>query len=140
VEPRPHPRGAPPPAPPLCPPPRPPGAAGGGGPRCVPWGGGLGGGGRGGPPPAGCPPPPPLAATSRDTVETALPTRAAITVNDSPPCRPRVISSRSARVSRPGPGTQPSSRTGRREPSRPISATVCYTPATSCPISRTDQP
>jgi len=50
---------------------------------------------------------PPLAATSRDTVEVALPSRAAITVNDWPACRPRVISFRSASVSHPGSGTHP---------------------------------
>jgi hypothetical protein len=66
---------------------------------------------------------PPLAATSRDTVEVAFPSRAAITVKDSPACTPRVISSRSARVSRPGPGTQRSCRTGRRGLRRAISAT-----------------
>ena len=53
-----------------------------------------------------------------------VPSRAAITVNDSPACTPRVISSRSARVSRPGPGTQPSRRTGRREPRAATRATV----------------
>ena len=66
---------------------------------------------------------PPLAATSRDTVEVAFPSRAAITVKDCPACTPRVISSRSASVSRPGPGTQRSCRAGRRGLRRAISAT-----------------
>jgi len=66
---------------------------------------------------------PPLAATSRDTVEVAFPSRAAIAVKDSPACTPRVISSRSASVNRPGPGTQRSWRTDRRGRCRAISAT-----------------
>ena len=63
-------------------------------------------------------PRPPFAATSRETVETALPSRLAMTANESPACRPNVISSRSASVSLPGPGTQPSCGTGlpRRQP------------------------
>jgi hypothetical protein len=54
----------------------------------------------------------PLPATSRDTVEVALPSRAAITVNDSPPRMPRLVSSRSTRVSRPDRGCQASDRSG----------------------------
>ena len=50
---------------------------------------------------------PPLAATSRDTVETALPSRAAIALHDSPACTPRVISSRVGQRQPPRPGHQP---------------------------------
>jgi hypothetical protein len=53
----------------------------------------------------------------------AFPSRAAITVQDCPACTPRVISSRSASVNRPGPGTQRSWRTDRRGRRRTISAT-----------------
>ena len=69
------------------------------------------------------PPRPPFAATSRETVETALPSRLAMTANESPACRPNVISSRSASVSLPGPGTQPSCGTGLRGANRTINAT-----------------
>jgi len=54
-----------------------------------------------------------LPATSRETVETALPSRVAMAVNESPSHNPRLISSRSAKVNRPGPGCQDSARTGR---------------------------
>ena len=83
---------------------------------------------------------PPLAATSRDTVEVAFPSRAAIAVKDSPACTPRVTSSRSARVSRPGPGTQRSCRTSRRGLRRAISATPWWEQPTWGPISRSDRP
>jgi hypothetical protein len=86
-------------------------------------------------------PRPPLPATSRDTVEAALPSRAAITAHAPPACRPRLISSRSAKVSRPGPGTHgPAPRCGRLAPPRAMIRTSSCEQPTCGPICLSDQP
>jgi hypothetical protein len=61
-------------------------------------------------------------------------------VNESPARTPRLISSRSAKVSRPGPGRHESDRTGRFDSRRTTARTTSCEQPTCRPISRSDKP